>query len=161
MPSVHDVLTTANGHVHDVLNTLVVHDVLTIDTYLRRRLITLLGQDSGEEGDQLCHRLEVAGLPGEHMLDTTREGRRFCSRADSELHDKGPLGRQWGSLFVSHSDTRPSPVFPHTHCLFSSLMGEHISVSESGLAGQRESFVQFACKFRVICVKAAGVGGAR
>lgn len=33
MPSVHDVLTTANGHVHDVLNTLVVHDVLTIDTY--------------------------------------------------------------------------------------------------------------------------------
>ncbi len=38
MPSVHDVLTTSNCHVHDVLTTLVVHDVLTIDTYLLRTL---------------------------------------------------------------------------------------------------------------------------
>jgi DNA-binding winged helix-turn-helix (wHTH) protein len=33
MPVVHDVLTTANTYVHDVLTTLRVHDVLTIDTY--------------------------------------------------------------------------------------------------------------------------------
>lgn len=33
MPVVHDVLTTANTHVHDVLTTPRVHDVLTIDTY--------------------------------------------------------------------------------------------------------------------------------
>lgn len=32
MPSVYEVLTTPNSRVYDVLNTLVVYEVLTIDT---------------------------------------------------------------------------------------------------------------------------------
>jgi hypothetical protein len=31
MPSVHEVLTTPNSRVHDVLNALLVYEVLTID----------------------------------------------------------------------------------------------------------------------------------
>jgi hypothetical protein len=69
-----------------------IHVMLSDDSML---LFSLhLGQDLGNESQQVIQGVEMPGLPRLHMLDPALESTLLHRRLGSELYDKSSVGRQ-------------------------------------------------------------------